>query len=86
MNTDDENSKVAPSGMMDADNQRANLESFGNLVLADLELHNRLRAAGVEAFADLAVQLGAEHGFIFTVEVVREELQKKRRALREKWI
>ena len=71
---------------MDAENQRANLEGFGKLVLADLELHNRLRTAGVEAFAELAVKLGAERGYTFTVEVVREELQKKRRALREKWI
>jgi hypothetical protein len=84
--TDDENSKGARSGTMDAESQRANLESFGKLVLADLELHNRLRAAAVEAFAELAVQLGAERGYTFTAEVVREELQKKRRALREKWI
>jgi hypothetical protein len=72
--------------MMDVENERANLESFGKLVLADLELHNRLRTAGVEAFAELAVKLGAERGYTFTVEVVREELQKKRRAWREKWI
>jgi Nif11 domain len=72
--------------MMDAENQRANLESFGKLVLADLELHNRLRTAAVEAFPELAVKLGAERGYKFTVEAVREELQKKRRALCEKWI
>jgi hypothetical protein len=84
--THDENSKGAQSGIMDAENQRENLESFGKLVLADLELHNRLRAAAVEAFPELAVKLGAERGYTFTVEVVRDELQKKRRALREKWI
>jgi hypothetical protein len=84
--TDDENSKRTQSGMMDVENQRANLESFGKLVLADLELHNRLRTAGVEAFAELAVKLGGERGFKFTVELVREELQKKRRDLRDKWI
>ena len=72
--------------MMDVENERANLESFGKWVLADLELHNRLRTVGPETFAELAVKLGAEHGYAFTVEVVREELQKKRRALREKWI
>jgi hypothetical protein len=83
---DNENSKGVQSGMIDAENQRANLESFGKLVLADLALHNRLRAAGVNAFAELAVKLGGERGYTFTVEVVREELQKKRRVLREKWI
>ncbi len=72
--------------MMDAENQRANLEGFGKLVLADIGLHNRLRTAGLEAFPELAVKLGAERGYTFTAEVVREELQKKRRALREKWI
>lgn len=71
---------------MDMENQRANLEGFGKLVLADLELHDRVRAANPDAFAELAVKLGAERGYIFTVEIVREELQKKRRALREKWI
>jgi hypothetical protein len=84
--THDENRKGAQAEMMDVENERASLESFGKLVLADLELHNRLRMAGVEAFAELAVELGAERGYTFTVAVVREELQKKRRALREKWI
>jgi hypothetical protein len=83
---DDENSKGARSDTMGGENHRANLEGFGKLVLADLELHNRLRTATVEAFAELAVQLGAERGYNFTVEVVRDELQNKRRALREKWI
>lgn len=83
---DNEKSKGAQSGMMDAENQRANLEGFGKLVLGDPELHNRLRTASLEAFAELAVKSGAERGYTFTMEVVREELEKKRRALREKWI
>jgi hypothetical protein len=83
---DDENIIGAHSGITGLDNQRAHLENFGKLVLADLELHNQLRAAAHEAFAELVVKLGAERGYTFTVEVVREELQKKRRALREKWI
>lgn len=83
---DNENIKVGQSGITDVENQRANLEGFGKLVLANLELHNRLRAANVESFAEHAVQVGAERGYNFTVEVVREELQKKRRVLREKWI
>ena len=72
--------------MMDVEKQRADLGGFGKLVLADIELHNQLRTTGLEAFAELAVKLGAERGYTFTAEVVREELQKKRRALREKWI
>lgn len=83
---DNEKSKGAQSGMMDVENQRANLEGFGKLVLGDPELHNRLRTASLEAFAELAVKLGAERGYTFTIEVVREELEKKRRALLEKWI
>jgi hypothetical protein len=83
---DGENSKGAQPGSMDVEKQRANLEGFGKLALADLELHNRLRAVGPDAFAELAVKLGTERGYTFSVEVVREELQKKRRALREKWI
>jgi hypothetical protein len=79
MNRHDENSQGAQSGLMD-------LEGFSKLVLADLELHNLLRAMDLYAFAELAVKLGAERGYTFTVAVVREELQKKRRALREKWI
>jgi hypothetical protein len=83
---DNDNSKGAQSGISDAENQRVNLEGFSKLVLADLALHNQLRAASVGTFAELAVKLGGERGYTFTVEVVREELQKKRRALREKWI
>lgn len=82
----DKNSKDAQPGMMDVESQRANLEGFGKLVLADRELHDRLRTADVMAFGELAVKLGAERGYAFTVAIVREELQKKQRALRERWI
>jgi hypothetical protein len=70
---------------MDVEIQRTNLEGFGKLVLADLELHNRLRSVSLEAFAELAVKLGAERGYTFTVEVVRQVLQKQQRAMRERW-
>ena len=86
MKLDEENSKGVPSCVIDVEKQRANLESFGELVLADLELHNQLRSADLEAFAALAVKLAAERGYTFTAEVVREESQKKWRALHEKWI
>ena len=82
----DENDKGALSDVQNVDNQRATLEGFGKLVLADRELHNQLRTAPVESFAELAVKLGAERGYTFTVEVVQEELQKNWRALHEKWI
>jgi hypothetical protein len=71
---------------MNIDNQQANLERFGEWVLADRELHDRLRSADVESFPALVVQLGSERGYVFTEAVVKDELQKKRHALREKWI
>jgi len=66
--------------------QQSNLERFGELVLADRELYDRLRSADMESFPALVVQLGAEHGYVFTEAVVMDELQEKRRALYEKWI
>ena len=72
---------------MDPLEQRKNLERFGELVLADFGLHEKLRATvGAEAFAALAVQLGAERGCMFTAETVREALDERRRAWLERWI
>jgi hypothetical protein len=72
---------------MDFDEQRQNLERFGELVLADYPLHEQLRAArDTEAFTTLAVQLGAERGCVFTAEVVRNALNERRRAWLERWI
>ena len=68
-------------------NQQQNLERFGELVLADRELHDRLRAAAnQEAFVALAVQLGAERGCAFTAPVVQAAINEKRRAWLERWL
>jgi hypothetical protein len=72
---------------MDPFKQRKNLERFGELVLADRGLHEKLRATvGAETFAALAVQLGAEHGCVFTAEIVRAALNERRRAWLGRWI
>ena len=67
--------------------ERRNLERFGELVLADHELHDQLRAAADEsAFVALAIRLGAERGCDFTAPVVRDVLSEKRRAWLERWL
>jgi len=72
---------------MDPREQRKNLERFSEFVLADRGLHENLRAtAGADAFAALAVQLGAKRGCVFTAETVREVLNERRRAWLERWI
>jgi hypothetical protein len=54
---------------------------FQALVTADSELFNELRhTPDPEAFAALAVKLGAERGFAFAAEDVRGALQCARRA------
>lgn len=64
-----------------------NLSRFGELVLADRALHDRLRATeDVFAFAALAVRLGAERGLEFTEATVLEAVQAKRREWLERWI
>jgi hypothetical protein len=72
---------------MEALDQRQNLERFGQLVLADRELHDRLRTTADEkTFVALAVRLGAERGFDFTAEVVETALREQRRAWLERWL
>ena len=67
--------------------ERQNLERFGELVLADHELHDQLRAAADEsAFVALAIRLGAERGCDFTASAVRDVLNEKRRAWLERWL
>lgn len=67
--------------------ERRNLERFGEMVLADRTLHDRLRhTANQEAFVDLAVRLGAERGCIFTAPVVLAALRERRRAWLERWL
>jgi hypothetical protein len=67
--------------------QQQNLERFGELVLANRELHDQLRAAAdQEAFVALAVQLGAAHGCEFAATVVQAAINEKRRAWLERWL
>ena len=73
--------------IMEPLNQRQNLERFGDLVLAEPELHDRLRAAVTEeAFVALAVQLGAERGCVFTAPIVETALRERRRGWLERWL
>jgi len=68
-------------------NERQNLERFGELVLADTELHDQLRATANEAaFVALAVRLGAERGCHFTASVVEGVVSEQRRAWLERWL
>ena len=53
------------------------VESFYNKVLRDPGLQERFKAAsGEEAFVQLAVNLGAQNGFSFTPDEVRERLKQ----------
>jgi hypothetical protein len=72
---------------MDPALEQEHLNRFGELVLADAVLHDRLRAAPTpQEFAELAVQLGAERGCAFRVQTVQERVQQKRREWLERWI
>jgi hypothetical protein len=72
---------------MKATDQYRNLERFGDLVLADRLLHDRLRATiDEETFVALAVQLGAEHGCEFSAPVVQAVISGKRRDWLERWL
>jgi hypothetical protein len=63
------------------------LRRFGDLVLADSELHDQLRTvADVEAFSVLAVRLGAERGCVFSAPTVQAAVREQRRAWLERWL
>ena len=73
--------------MMDPQEQRKNLERFGELVLADRDLHDQLRTvSGMENFLSLIVRLGSERGYQFSPAVVESALREQRRVWRERWI
>jgi hypothetical protein len=72
---------------MDTDTARRNLARFGDIVLAEAQLHDQLRAAASEAaFVALAVRLGAERGCDFTAPVVEAAVREQRRAWLERWL
>lgn len=67
--------------------EQQQLERFGELVLANRELHEQLRATADQAtFVAFAVRLGAEHGCDFSAQVVLDTLNEKRRAWLERWL
>lgn len=62
-------------------------EKFRQRVLDDPSIQIRLRdITDRSAFIALTVELGAEHGYIFTPNEVDEALQAGRRSWRERWI
>lgn len=72
---------------MEVVEEQKNLERFGELVLADRELHDQLRAASDEAaFVSLVVRFGEERGCVFTAATVQAALNQKRRAWLERWV
>ncbi len=63
------------------------LEHFVQLVLADRDLLEKLRAtADLESFAALAVRSGQDRGCDFTAEDVRSAVQERRRVWLERGI
>jgi hypothetical protein len=72
--------------MMETPDPQQNFVNFGELVIADRELHNRLRATGSEDFIALVVQLGQERGYVFTAAVVETAIRAQRRVWLERWL
>jgi hypothetical protein len=67
--------------------ERQNLEHFGDLVLAERELHDQLRAAAnEESFIALAIRLGTERGCVFPASIVAAALREQRRNWQERWV
>jgi hypothetical protein len=73
--------------MMTLEEERQNLARFRELVLADHELHNRLRATATQTdFIALTIQLGAERGCVFSAMLVATAVREQRRAWLERWL
>jgi len=73
--------------MMTFEQEREQWAQFRELVLADRELHDRLRATTTQTeFVALAVQLGAERGCVFTAQWVETAVCEQRRAWLERWL
>ncbi len=72
---------------MPAEKPCEDLERFVQLVLAERDLLDQLRAtAELESFAALAVRLGREWGCDFTAEEVRSAVRERRRVWLERGI
>jgi len=63
-----------------------NFERFRLVVLNDLSLQERLRVADRDDFFAKVVELGAENGFIFSVDDINEVIRQNDRAWIERWI
>ena len=62
-------------------------EQFCRLVLQDVSLQEKLRAASdFQSFTPLAVQLGGERGFDFTAADVEAARNASQRAWLERWL
>jgi Nif11 domain len=62
-------------------------EKFRELVLCDATLQETLRVpTRDDAFIEMVVRLGAERGFGFTADEVRDAMRANRRAWLERWI
>ena len=62
-------------------------EAFRDLVLRDATLQEALRPPlRDDAFIEAVVRAGAERGFAFTTEDVREAMRASRRTWLERWI
>lgn len=63
------------------------LERFRQIVLQQPALEEQLlQAPAGQAFTELALRLGAEHGCPFTAEELREALREARRTWLERWV
>jgi len=66
---------------------KESFDNFSNLVLKDFDLQQQLRTPdNLESFVELAVSLGNERGYAFTVEDVTAAYNKNRRAWFERWL
>jgi hypothetical protein len=66
---------------------RQDLERFRQIVQQQPTLQEQLlQAPADQAFNELALRLGAEHGCPFTAEELREALREARRTWLERWV
>lgn len=68
-------------------NSQSELERFTEVVLGDPGLHDRLRGTATEAeFIELAIHLAEERGCRLNPPMLREAINRKRRAWLERWL
>ncbi len=65
----------------------AAVDAFVKHVLSDVPLQQDLKVfKDLDPFVVRVVELGAEHGFHFSEDAVRDAMQRNRRAWIERWI